>query len=425
MRLKKKPNILPLKNLSSTVYYRGLIAALDQGLLSLVNFGVQVLLIKTVTKSEFGFYSLSMSIIMYLMSFQNAVVNTPITVSIAGLTNENKKNYISSIFTGQFLILALIGIIGIIIFIADLVFIDSYSFLMVASIGIGSFGILNREFLRAYYFAEEVPLKVLKLDIIYTLVYLSLILILFYFKLLNVFYVIILMGVSSALDSLIINRDNKFIWDFAQIKLSFLKNWFISKWALIGITVTHIQGFAYLYVIGGLLGSAAMAEVSASRLLLMPLGLIINGWGNVIRPYGSKLREQGKLKQFFNNLVKVSLIYPLLVLILVAVIFLLKDHIIYLFLDKSYETVFDYLMFWAFSSMIGFSRANASYGLQVIKKFKSLALTNTITMIITLVGSFVLTDLFEIKGALIANLLGEVVFTIILWRFLYIGVFKE
>jgi O-antigen/teichoic acid export membrane protein len=233
------------------------------------------------------------------------------------------------------------------------------------------------------------------------------------------------MGFTSAFDSLILNKDLIFVRNFGKIKLAFLKNWVISKWALIGITVTHIQGFAYLYVIGGLLGSVAMAEVSASRLLLMPLGLIINGWGNVIRPYGAKLREDGKLKLFFANMIKISFIFPIIVSIMVAFLYLFEDFIIINFLDSSYKNVFEYLIFWAISSIVGFTRANASYGLQVIKKFKSLALINIITMFVTVLASFLLTDLFQIKGAIIANLIGEIVFSIILWRSLFTGIFRE
>lgn len=71
----------------------------------MINLGVQILLIKTVIKSEYGYYSIALSVIMYLMSFQNSVVNTPITVSIAGKTKEAKDKYISAIFSGQIIAL--------------------------------------------------------------------------------------------------------------------------------------------------------------------------------------------------------------------------------------------------------------------------------------------------------------------------------
>lgn len=61
------------------------------------------------------------------------------------------------------------------------------------------------------------------------------------------------MGLASGFDSLIINKRLKFNFNLQNIKESYLENWQISKWSLIGITVTQLQGYSYLYVIGGLL----------------------------------------------------------------------------------------------------------------------------------------------------------------------------
>jgi O-antigen/teichoic acid export membrane protein len=87
--------------LVNSVITRAGIAAADQTLLSAVNFVVQIILIKTTSKDEYGLYSLGFSIIMYLMSFQNAIVNTPITVTLAERTSEEKNKYVSSVFAGQ------------------------------------------------------------------------------------------------------------------------------------------------------------------------------------------------------------------------------------------------------------------------------------------------------------------------------------
>ena len=216
----------------------------------------------------------------------------------------------------------------------------------------------------------------------------------------------------------------KFNFNLRNIKESYLENWQISKWSLIGITVTQLQGYSYLYVIGGLLGSNAVADVSASRLLLLPVGLITNGWGNVIRPYGAKLREQNQLKKFFKNLVLAGISFPIIILIVSIVLYYSSGILLKMVFTKDYQTVFDYLFYWAVLSSVGFLRANASYGLQVVKKFKSLALFNGVTMIITITLAFILTNQFQIKGALIASLCGEVLFATILWCNLYKAIYN-
>jgi O-antigen/teichoic acid export membrane protein len=419
-------NMLPLKKIKGTVFYRGGIAAIDHGFISLINFGVQILLIKSVTQAEFGFYSLAFSIIMYSMSFQNAVVNTPITVSLAGKTLGEKSIYVSSVFNGQLYSLFIICSLGALVSYTAHYFglFNDYG-ILAASIFIGSFGILNREFLRSYFFAEEQPLRALKLDLFYGLLYIFLISITFLFFNLSVPLVLIFMGLAASFDSLILNKNFKYKFNFNDIKKAYLENWQISKWSLIGITVTHLQKFSYLYIIGSLLGSAAMAEVSASKLLLMPLGLFVNGWGNVVRPYGSKLRVQGRLKQFFRNLVIMSLAFLAIVFAITFALYILKGTILKYFFTVNYESIFDYLFFWAALTSIGFLQANASYGLQVIKKFKSLAFINAGTMIITVTMSFILTSNYQIKGALTASLIGTIAFASILWYLLYKSIFKK
>lgn len=155
----------------------------------------------------------------------------------------------------------------------------------------------------------------------------------------------------------------------------------------------------------------------------MPLGLIINGWGNVIRPYGAKLREEGRLISFFRNLVLAGVIFPVFVLAFTGILYLYSDIILKYFFTGNYKSIFEYLLFWAVMSCVGFIQANASYGLQVIKKFKSLALLNAITMVITIISSIFLTQVWGIKGALSASLIGSSIFTIILWYILYKSIF--
>jgi O-antigen/teichoic acid export membrane protein len=414
-----------ISKIRGTVFFRGGIAALDQGMLSVINLGVQILLIKTVAKSDFGYYSIALSVIMYLMSFQNAVVNTPITVSIASKTKEAKNLYVSSIFSGQLLSLGIISIVGLIVVsLLYLLGLSAEESFIAASLSLASFGILNREFLRSYFFAEEEPLRVLKLDFYYGIIYAVLIAISYVVFKISVPLIILFMGVASGFDSLILNKRFKFNFQFAHIKSAFLENWLISKWSLIGVTVTHLQNYAYLYVISTLLGSAATADVSASRLLLMPLGLITIGWGNVIRPYGSKLREQKQLKKFFKNLAISGLVFPLVVLIVTLIFFIFSDWFLHNLFTSDYKSVFDYLFYWATLTSIGFLRANASYGLQVVKKFKSLALFNAVTMLITVTLAFVLTNQFEIEGALMASITGELIFACILWYNLFKSIYK-
>ena len=414
-----------ISKIKNTVVFRGGIAAIDQGMLSAVNLAVQLILINTVAKGQYGYYSVAFSAILYMISFQNAIVNTPITITLASKSGEQKSKYVSSIFSGQLAALAIFAVAGtIIISVIYLFGLGLNESLIVGSLCLASFGILNREFLRSYYYAEERPLKVLKLDGYYALLYLGLIGLSILLYKVNVPLVIIFMGFAAGFDSLILNKSFKLNFNFKHIKEGYTENWQISKWSLIGVTVTHLQNYSYLYVIGAFLGSTAMADVSASRLLLMPLSLVINGWSNVIRPYGAKLREANQLKKFFKSLVIAVSLYPIIVFSIALVLNLSSGFLLRTVFNQDYQNVFDYIFYWALIFSVLFIRANASYGLQVVRKFKSLALLNAVTMVITVILALVLTYEFQVKGALIASLSGECIFATVLWWNLYNSIFK-
>lgn len=412
-------------NLDRKLFYNGGISAIDQGLLSAVNFLVQIILIKNIEKTEYGYYALALTFISYFISIQNAIINTPITVLLAGKKKEEKEDYISSVYSGQFFLVIPLIMLGIIIvFIFYLFGLNLKETLVFVALCFSIFGILLREFLRAYFYAEENPSKALKLDFYYILLYIGLIIILLLTRHLSAAFVILFLGISSGFDSVLLNKELKLKFDLKKIRKSFNENWRYGKWSLVGVTTTHIQNNAYLYLIGSILGTSAMADVSASRILMMPLGLLITGWGNVSRPHGARLREEGKLKRYYKELATISTAFTVLLFFSATLISIFSSPINKILFSKEYENVFDYIYIWAAIFSVSFIRANASYGLQVIKHFKSLAKINILTLFITILFSYLLIPTLGISGALFASLIGESVFAITLWILLTSSIFN-
>lgn len=403
----------------NSIIFKGGIAAFDQGLLSAVNFLVHIILIKTLPKDEYGYYAFAISLSLYLVSLQNATVNTPMTVLLAAKRGNKKHNYINSLYSGQFIILLpTVAFSLIALFFIFILGWKGIGISITTALIISSGGILWREFLRSYFFAEEKPLKVLKFDFLYSLIFISLIGIAAMLFKLSVPIVIIFMGFTAAISSALIKKNIKFNLNWNNIKEVYLENWQYGRWSLIGVTTTHIQSYSYLYLIGMLLGSFAMAEVSASRILLIPSALVIAGWGKVVRPHGAKLREEGRLKRFYKELIFASIIFCVIMFLAVILINIFSDSLINLVFTEKYKDIFKYLFFWAAIFAVGFIRANASFGLQVIKKFKYLAGINVFTLFITLTLSYILIKSYGITGALIATLIGSFMLGIFSWTML-------
>jgi O-antigen/teichoic acid export membrane protein len=92
---------------------------------------------------------------------------------------------------------------------------------------------------------------------------------------------------------------------------------------------------------------------------------------------------------------------------------MLKKYI----LSSKYAESFDYLFLWALIFALGFTGANASYGLQVVKKFDILSKINMLAMFVTLSCSYVGILKYRITGGLAALIIGLAIEALILWYY--------
>ncbi|HQI39713.1 MAG TPA: lipopolysaccharide biosynthesis protein [Ignavibacteriaceae bacterium] len=407
------------KNISKSLLYKSVIASIDQAFLSGLNFLISIVLIKIVSKPEYGYYSIFFSIMLFMASVQTAIINTPLAVLLITKKEDEKRKYAGSLFFGQNLFLFPLAFIGVVVAIA-LWYFNLLEFSLSAIIGaisIAFIGILLREYLRAYFFADEDPKTVLVIDVLYVILFIILGYLAYILSQLNVASVFFLMGLCSLLVGIFFIKQN--IWNFSRsdIKASYRENWKYGKWALFGVTVTHIQTYSYLYLLGIIVSSVAVADVSAARLLLMPLILVQEGWSKVILPHGSKLRETKRLPRLFKEQIAISVAFVIIVFSLVFILFFLEPILLNILLSTKYANSFDYIFYWGAIFAIGFITLNASFGLQVLKHFELISKINFVTMIITVLLAYFLIHSNGSTGGLVALIIGQTVSAIILWYY--------
>jgi len=402
--------------LRSKIVLNSIVASVDQAALSGLSFLISIVLIKTVPKVDYGYYSIGFSVALFLICIQNAIVNTPLAVLLVSKNSSEKKTYAASLGLGQFIVILPAVCLGLILA-AMLKFggLDPTQAAVAAAICFAAIGILFREFLRAYYFAEEMPQQVLKIDLFYVLIFLCGVGIIYFFFKISVSFIFVLMGISGILAGLIFCCARNWRPHKLSIKKSYRENWKYGKWALLGVIVWHIQNYSYLYLLGALLGGAAVAEVSAARLLMMPMILFREGWMKIVVPYGSRLREQRNLKRFFKEQLLACLIFGLVVVLYTAVIMSLSGFLQTMLFTQKYTDSLNYILFYAVIFIIGFLGVNANYGLQVTKHFDLITKINFFTMLVTLGCTYFLIKGYGIKGSLTALIIGEALVVVILW----------
>ena len=406
------------KLLKSSLISKSLIAAIDQATLSGLSFIISVFLIRTVPKVEYGYYSIGFAVLLFAVSVQQAIVNTPLAVLLIEKKGEERNKYVGSLCYGQFVVIIPAVCLGLVA-IALLTFggLDRAQAWVAASVCFAMVGLLLREFLRSYMFAEERPLQVFKMDIAYIIFLLSLIILAYLSINISVVVIFIFMGIAGLLVGIFISRRHGWRIEKKAIKNSYRENWKYGKWALFGGLVTYLQNYSYLYLLGAMLGSVAVAEVSAARLLITPLILFRAGWGRIVIPRGSRHRENGELVRFFKEQLLVCFIYVVVVALYTLILFscsgLLQK---YLFTEK-YINSFDYLLYWVGINVVGFFGMTASFGLQVTKKFDIISKVGVVTMFFTLGSAFWLIKLYGIKGGLTALLIGMLLGCACLWGY--------
>lgn len=405
-----------IKKINTSLVLKSGVASIDQALLSFVSFLIAILLIKTVSKVEYGYYSIALPVVLFLVAVQNAIVNTPLTILLAAKKQKDKEQYVAALYHGQLKVIFPLALSGGIVF-ALLWFFEfgSIQTNIVTAVCLAAAGFLYREFLRSYFFAEESPLQVLKLDILYIVIFFGLISLDYWFFKISVAGVFFLMGISALFVSQLFKQQMVWRTQPRTVRESYRENWIYGRWSLLGVIVTHIQTYSYVYLLGLFLGSEAVADVSAARMLMMPLFLFESGWGKIVRPHGSRLREENKILLFFRQQILMCLIFVIGAFLYVLFLMLSSDVFEKFLLSSKYANSFNYIYYWGLVFLLGFVESNASFGLQVMKNFRVISLVNLITMLITVAYAYFLIQSKGIQGALIALIIGKGISVFVLW----------
>ncbi|HEY2384488.1 MAG TPA: polysaccharide biosynthesis C-terminal domain-containing protein [Terriglobia bacterium] len=390
-------------------------AFLDQAILSGTNFVAAFILIKTVAKEEYGYYSIALAASLFLVSIQNAVVTTPLAVLLAGKHDEEKDSYAGSLYWGQMMALVPAAAAGLLSSVALYLYgFHGMKVVMAGCLSFAAAGLLLREFARAYYFAEQSPYTVLLLDSYYAAAFLVLIGVVYRSFRMTAATAFVVMGISALVATALIKNRN-WIFSWPAIRESYREHWPLAKWSLAGVLVTHLQSYCTLYLTGTMLGSSAAGSVAASRLPLTPMTLLQTGWNKVAIPRGAHLREAGRLRRFLREQALVAGVVAAGVAAYAALLWMSAGFLKTFLFNRDYEGALDFIGFWAAINVAVFAGLTASAGLQVMKEFGAITKINCATMAVTLVFNVIFIGRYGIKGGLASSLLGESLLAVSLW----------
>lgn len=412
--------ITQLKYLKSPYTKNLIYSTFDQFILSGINLILSYLLLKFLSKTEYGLYNIIIPISLFFTALQNALINTPLMVEFWNRDKLDRNFLVSSFIVLQikYIYIPFTTFILILLLFHIFTFYDHIVSLTI-SISVLLTGILSREFLRNYYFTIERPQNALYNDFFYLLFMIPSIVILYIYDLIGINTVLISIGLASLfssfkkIKSLLIHYDLKFA------KQHFSECFQFGKWALLGVIVTHIQTYGYLYLIGISFSPKDIGDISAIRLIFAPFAFITVGYSKIAIPRGSKLCKENKGSKFFQEGILFSIFFSLIIVIYSIVLSSLPKDILAKILKDEYLNSFVYLPYFSISALLSIFGSTGSNGLQALKKFKELSKINSVVMVISFILTIILIYTYGIKGALTANILAQVTNAIVMWVFFY------
>lgn len=270
-----------------------LAAVADQAWLSLLNFAIALAFIWGASKTEYGYYILLMAPLLLVQSIQSAIVNSPLATFLPAATEADKPNLLitaASLHIYLVLMCGVLGGLGLMVYgqVAEL-HVES---LLLAGFVLAIAGTLSRESQRSFSYVQGQGVRALAGDLIYGMVLLAGIALALAGDQLSAGLVLLLTGIAGLVP--LFSRVAGFhgLQTHAEPMRQF---WSCGRWALPSVVVTWISLSAYPYFAGHALGLAAVADIGAARLFLMPVGLMMTAWSNWYRPRISGWLALGKV----------------------------------------------------------------------------------------------------------------------------------
>lgn len=260
----------------------GAIAAVDQAWISLVNFSIAFLFIRFGEKSEYGVYTMLMTLVYFIQSIQNALILSPLATVLPAADASERSSVTATALRAQtsFLlgaaIIAALGLLG-----YQMVSGHEVEPILIIAFALGAFGISAREGLRAFSYCEGNVLAALKGDLLFGAFALVALLAIAWFSRIDAGLALAATG-FAALVPFVLMRQSAGEGRFSGGMWG--RFWACGRWSLIGAGLTWVNLYAYPLIVGLRTDAETVAELSAARLFLTPAAIGITAWSNLCRP---------------------------------------------------------------------------------------------------------------------------------------------
>lgn len=395
---------------------RYLTAAIEQALWSILNLGVNLLLLRVASPDQFGTYAFWANVGFVFASLQNALTVTHLVVLPPGddLSEERlPTERLMHGVTGIFLILTGLSILAVTLFLRGQ---GQPIGAPMAALFVPAF--LMQQYFRFLSFSRGRPMEALTQTIAVLISAVALLVL--GSKLttsLSADHILGLFGLSYGAVGVVsgiaaVRRQGvSFSAEALSGFRSFLKP---TGWLFLGVTSTELLTRFYAFAVAGAFGPAALASLTATQLLMRPIPLLATSWSQVARVDLVRRKEAGQWRSFSWMIIG-ALVGGLIVSALWSgAVELTWPWISDLAFKGKYLEDRWMVMLWGLSAALSLVQMVINTPLQVLQDFKALAIANAAASIVSAAGILIGMRMMGPGGAIVGTSLGQFVEVLIM-----------
>jgi O-antigen/teichoic acid export membrane protein len=391
------------------------ISVFDQVLLSGLNLLIGVALIRFATKETYGLYSQVMAAGLLSTTILGALITSALNTLAVRLSTIERQQMVARVARLQWICAALFAVIcGVGLFALDTlvtlgenpVFLACAFALLVWTQGV-------REYCRAACFIEGSPETVAKIDFVFVLLTMIGASAMLWIERVTVAEIVFVMALANGLSASVYAMRLLRQVDAGTSTDLYLRDvkslWKLSRWAVIGSLLGWMGLNSYLYLVGGMVGVAALADLNASRLTLMPIVVIGTAWGKVAQPAMGRMIanvDWSGLNRFIvKSLIAIESFAVFYVLALWLMFPLLSAHL----LGAKYQNILPFIFLWGLYFAVNAARTMGTVLLSSFGAYRALFWQGALSLAILITMSLLLIPEYGVGGALAAMVLVEVI----------------
>jgi O-antigen/teichoic acid export membrane protein len=275
----------------------GIWGAADQAVLSISNFVTLILVARAVGPKEFGAYSLALTLVLFAMSIQAALLNKPyVVLSAARKSEAEAREYVTSVLWGQ--VLFALAANAIALPIAYLAYVhgrtEDAALLLVAGVVVFAWGL--QEYIRQVLYVERRMRDAVINDVISYFGQLFLVVVAWQAGVLTPVLAFGLIALTSAVAT---------VYGLAQIRGSVqprlswrafrqdgVENWRFGRWIIGAALLTGTVDLAYTWLVAGFVSIAAAGALRAVTAVMGPTHILLKTMDSTLTPVAARTAQR-------------------------------------------------------------------------------------------------------------------------------------